>query len=169
ELLPLLCERPRRRRQPLALGERLLERGEPLAREPGARLQILLLAERRPCGRIRFVRGAPELGRVRPARTTPLVVELVPELGQQPLRRLLPNRNALRGVAEREQRVAAAAGEHRLRLAAPGEDVVQLLREPALRAPLDRRDASPLLLGLEPDPCVRGRRLLRRGRGRPGG
>ena len=46
EPLALLGERTCGRRQSFALGERLLQRREPLAREPHTRVQILALAHR---------------------------------------------------------------------------------------------------------------------------
>src|SRR5581483_6453887 len=75
ELLTLLGERPRGRRQSLPLGQRLLEREEALARQRRPRLQVLLLAARRARRGVRFVGRTPELRGVRAARSPPLVVE----------------------------------------------------------------------------------------------
>ena len=69
ELLAFLGERACRRRQSLALRERLLERGQPLAREPHARLEILLLAHGGARGGVGVVGCAPSSAGDGPAGT----------------------------------------------------------------------------------------------------
>ena len=63
ELLALLGERARRRRQSFALSERLLERGEPFTREPHTCVEILTLAHRGARSGVGVVGSAAELGR----------------------------------------------------------------------------------------------------------
>ena len=58
----------------------------------------------------------------------------------------------LGGPAQREQCVPAAAGEVRLRLGASLEHRIELGRERGLRAPFDRCDTCPALLGLHLEP-----------------
>src|SRR5581483_1617280 len=161
ELLALLGERTRRRGQALALGERLLERRQPLACEAHARLEILVLAHRGPCRGIRLVGGAAELGRRRAARCATHLFELVARFGEQPLRRLVAYAETLRRAAQGEQRIARAAGERRLGVGAPGENRVELRRELGLRTALDRGDARPALLRLDLQPRALARRRLR--------
>ena len=138
ELLAALGERAGRRRNALALGERLLERDEPLARQRHARLEILALAQCGARGRVCFVGGATELGGRRAGREPARLDELELQLGEQALRGLLADADALRGAAQRQQRVAAAARQHSFGVGAACEDVVELGLQLGLRAALDR-------------------------------
>ena len=113
ELLAVLGECAGRRRDAFALGERLLERDEPLARQRDARLEIFALAQRGACGGVRLVGGATELGRrragrdagaTRRARARSSASSRCADSWRTP--------SALCGAAQREQRVAAAARQH---------------------------------------------------------
>ena len=72
-----------------------------------AGLHVLLLPSRRAGGGVGLVGAAAELVRRRPARSSARLLELDAQVGQQALRRLLTDRQALRGAPQREQRVAA--------------------------------------------------------------
>jgi len=78
--------------------------------------------------------------------------QVVPQLGEQPLRRLVPHTESLRRTAQREQRVAATAREVRLSLRPALEHGVELGGERRLCAPLDRGDPRPALLCLDLQP-----------------
>ena len=119
ELLAFLGERPRRRRDPLALRERLLERREPFTPEPHPRLEVFALARRSPRRAVRLVRRTAELGRRRARGCLPRFHQFQIQLREQALRRLMTDAEPLRRTAQREQRVAAAARQLRLRLGAP--------------------------------------------------
>ena len=151
-------ERACGRRQSFAFGERLLQRREPLAREANTRVQILALAHRGARGCVRLIGDATELGGGRAARCALRLTELRAQLCEQPLRRFVPYAEALCGAAEREQGVAAAAGEQRLGLGAPRENLVELAGRHGLRLPLDRGDARPPLLRLDLQPRALARR-----------
>ena len=96
------------RRQSFTLRERLLERRETFAGELHARVEIFTLAHRSACGGIGVVGDATKLGRRRPARRALHLAELGTKLGEQALRRLVPDTEALGRAAQRKQRVASA-------------------------------------------------------------
>ena len=106
----LLGERTRGGRDALPLGERLLERGESLTGQGEAGLHVLVLAHGGACGSVGLVGGPAHLGRRRPCRAAPRLLELPAQLPDQPLRRLLAHAEPLRRPAQGEQRVAPAAG-----------------------------------------------------------
>ena len=96
-----------------------------------------------------LVGRAAELGRRRPARNAACFVELAAKLGEQPIRRLVPDAERLHRPTQCEQRVAPAARQQRLGLGAPDEHLVELPSQQRLRVPLDGGDARPALLGLD--------------------
>ena len=166
QLLSLLRECARRGRQSLPLRQRQLHRRHALAREHGAGFEIVLLAVGGTRRRIGLVGGALELeGRRAPAAPTGLR-ELSFDLDAQALGRLVTHRQTLRRPAQGEQGIPAAAGEQSLRLAAPGQDRIELRGQLGLGAALGRGDPGPLLLGLELRAGELGRGLLG---GRSGG
>ncbi len=154
KLFAFFGERARRGRQPFALGERLLERGQALARERDARFQIVVLADGGAHGSVGLVGRATELGGRGARRRALRLGKLAPRFGEQPLRRLVPHPEALCGSPQREERVARPTGERRFRLGTAREDGVQLGRVAGLRRALDRADPRPALLGLDLQPCA---------------
>ena len=164
ELLAALGQCAGGRRDAFTLGERLLERDEPLARHGHASLEVFALAQCGACGGVRLVGGATELGGRRAGRDLARLDELELQLGEQSLRGLLADTDALCGAAQRQQRVAASARQHSLGLGAACEHVVELDLQLRLRPALDRADARPPLLGLDLEPGTLAGGALRVGR-----
>ena len=164
KLLAFLGERACGGRKPLAFGERLLECDQALACETHARFEILLFPHSGARGSVCIVGQAPELGRRRAYGDVARIRELQVQLGQEALRRLVPHTEALRGAAQRQQRVAAAAGELRLRLAAADEHLVELFGERRLFEAFEGRDARPASFGLDLEARPLGRCRLSGGR-----
>ena len=164
EPLARFGERTRGRRQSFALGERLLERGEPLARQANTRVEVLALAHR-------GARGASASSATRPSsaggwatRRALRLAELERSSASSRCDRLVPDAEALGGAAQREQRVAAAAGEQRLGLRRAARAPRRARRRASgLRLPLDRGDARPALLRLDLQPRPLACRRLGRG------
>ena len=147
EPLALLCERAGRGRQALALGERLLQRGEALRRERRPRLQVVPLAHRGAGRGVGVVGGTAELGE-QGLRVAPTARRRVPaEVVAQPLHRLLPHTQPLRELAQPEERAGAAGGEVALDRGALSRQLRQI--EVGEAGALARGDPRPALLGLE--------------------
>ena len=104
----------------------------------------------RGCARVASASSAarPSSAGVGPPGARRDAIEVALQLAQQAFGRFVPDTEPLDGASQREQRVAAAAGEQRLGLRAAAEHLVELRGEHRLGAPLDRGDARPALLGL---------------------
>ncbi len=155
------------RRQALALGQGLLERGQPLARQADARNEIFVLARGGAGGAIGVVGEASELGRRRTTRGAPRLVEVAAKLGEQPVGRLVPDAKPLHSPTQGEQCISAAAGQQRLGLRPAGEHLLEVGGKQPLRISLDCSHARPALLGLDLQPCALGGGCLGSRRGSP--
>ena len=168
--LAFLRERPRRRRQAFALGERVLQRGQPLAREPGLLLQGLALGVRARARQQRLgAQPVAELARGVAPQLEPLgrAAQPVERRGRPVPAARCGRELLLDAVALGEQRLEPLAGALALerRRRAPLLDLGQPLVDPGQvelgQARPQARDLAAQLLG----PLGRGR--LQRERPQP--